>query len=216
VLAATASGAATGGALGAGWRAVAGNHEAPWIVARAAGLTSYLLLVALVATGLGLSHPWRAALRRPAPATRLRLHLSLAACTLAFTVLHVVLLATDPYARVGWWGAVLPLGAGYRPVPVTLGVLGLYAGLAAGLTAALAGRLARRLWWPVHKVAAGSLILVWLHAVLAGSDLPALRAGYLGTGLAVGLLAVSRYAARTPADRLAAAEEPERRRLAPR
>jgi hypothetical protein len=201
VLGAAASGAATGALLGTGWRAVSGNHQAPWIVGRAAGISSYLLLVALVATGLVLSHPWRTGWRRPGPATRLRLHASLAAFTLAFTVLHVVVLATDRYAGVGWRGALLPLGAAYRPVPVTLGVIGLCAGALAGLTAALAGRIAARVWWPVHKVAAGALVLVWLHGVLAGSDTAALRLFYLGTGLGVAVLGVTRYLARTPADR---------------
>jgi hypothetical protein len=130
-------------------------------------------------------------------------HVSLAVFTLAFVVLHVVVLATDSYAGVGWRGTLVPMGATYRPVPVTLGVVGLYAGLLAGLTAALAGRLPLRVWWPVHKVAALGLVLVWLHGVQAGSDSALLSWMYIGTGLAVALLALSRYAARTPADRLA-------------
>ena len=56
------------------------------------------------------------------------------------TVLHIVVLATDKYAGVGWWGSFVPMGATYRPLPVTLGVIGLYAGLAAGITAAVKAR----------------------------------------------------------------------------
>ncbi len=194
--------------LGAGWHTIAGNRNAPWIVGRAAGVGSYLLLVGLVGFGLVLSHPWRTRLRRPSTAARLRVHVSLAAFTLAFTALHVVVLATDSYAGVGWRGALLPMGASYRPVPVTLGVIGLYAGLLTGFTAALSGRLVRRIWWPIHKVAAVSLVLVWLHGVLAGSDSVALRALYLGTALAVLVLGVSRYVARTPADRKAELDGP--------
>ena len=94
------------------------------------------------------------------------------------------MLATDRWAGVGWAGAALPLGASYRPVPVTLGVLGLWLGLLAGLSAALAGRLPRRAWWPLHKIAAVSLALVWTHGVLAGSDTPALLAMYVISGMA--------------------------------
>jgi len=72
-----------------------------------------------------------------------------------------------------------------------------------GLTARFAGRIAPRAWWPIHKVAAAVLVLVWGHSVLAGSDLPALRGFYLASGCALLGLAVTRYAARTPADRLA-------------
>ena len=175
----------------------------PWLLARAGGLTSYLLLVALVATGLLLAHPRLARMRRPDATTRLRLHVGLAVGTLVFTVLHVVALAVDEHAGVGWQGALLPLASTYRPVPVTLGVIGLYAGVAAALTASAAGGLAARVWWPVHKVAAVSLVLVWVHSVLAGSDTPALLVLYLATGAAVLLLAVSRYVARTTADEVA-------------
>lgn len=176
----------------------------PWLIARAGGLTAYLLLVALVITGLVLSHPWRNRITRPSTASRLRIHAALASGTLAFMVLHIVALAVDEHAHVGWAGALLPLSSGYRPVPVTLGVIGMYAGLVAGLTASMAGRLAARIWWPVHKAAAISLVLVWAHSVLAGSDTPQLLAVYIGTGVLVLVLAASRYVARTNADLVAA------------
>jgi hypothetical protein len=131
-----------------------------------------------------------------------RLHVVLAVLVLVLTTLHVIVLATDRFAGVGWWGALLPMRASYRPVPVTLGLIGAWTGLLAGITAALAGHLPARTWWPIHKVAAASLVLVWLHGVLAGGDTHALRWIYLSTGLLVGAVAVSRYAARTPADRV--------------
>jgi len=190
----------------AAWTAVAafrGSSPVPWVFARASGVTSYLLLVALVVTGLVLSHPWSRGLRRPSARTRLGLHVSLATFTLVFTVLHVVVLATDPWAQVGWRGVVLPMASTYRPVPVTLGVVAVWAGLVTGLTARLAGSVAARVWWPIHKVAAAALALVWGHSVLAGTDVVGLRGFYLATGLAVVALAVTRYAARTPADRVA-------------
>ena len=59
-----ASTAASAWLVGRGVIAVAGDRQAPWILGRAAGLTSYLLLVGLVAFGLVLSHPWRSRLTR--------------------------------------------------------------------------------------------------------------------------------------------------------
>ncbi|HET9655691.1 MAG TPA: hypothetical protein VFP72_10080 [Kineosporiaceae bacterium] len=204
ILAITAAGAGTAWLLGRAAAAVSGNRQAPWIVGRASGITAYLLLLLVVMMGLVLAHPWRARLRRPSTVSRIRLHVVLTAFTLAFTVLHVVVLATDHYAGVGWRGALLPLGASFRPVPVTLGVIGLYAGLLAGATAVLAGRLPARIWWPLHKVSGLALLLVWVHGLTAGSDTPALLGLYAGGGLLVLLLAVSRYVATTPADRLEA------------
>jgi hypothetical protein len=168
------------------------------MIGRASGVSCYLLLVALVAVGLGLSHPWRGRLRTPSNVTRIRIHLSLAAFALALLVLHVVVLATDSYAKVGWSGAFLPMASEYRPVPITLGVLGAYSGLFAGVTAVSAGRWARRIWYPVHKLAIGVLGLVWLHALLAGSDAKGLMLMYVLTGLGIVVLAASRYLTPAP------------------
>ena len=192
---------AVSGALAAalvGWvvLGVANDPKAPWILGRAAGLTAYALLVALVCTGLFLAHPASARFRRPHPLLRLRLHAGLAAFTGAFLVLHVVVLATDRFAGVGWAGSLLPLASTYRPLPVTLGVLGFYSGLLAGGTAALAGRIAGRLWWPIHKVASLCFVLVWFHGLLAGSDSAVLRPVYAGTGVLVATLALARWTAR--------------------
>jgi len=202
VLMLAGAGWATAWLLGRAATSVAGNHNAPWIVGRASGITAYLLLLAVTALGLALSHPWRARYRRPSTVARIRAHAVLATFTLAFTVLHIVVLANDSYAGVGWRGALLPMGASYRPVPVTLGVIGLYSGLLSGVTAALAGRLTARLWWPLHKVSALALVLVWLHGVFSGSDSATLTTMYVLTGAAVVALAVSRYVTTTPADRV--------------
>jgi hypothetical protein len=187
-----------------GWavHAVSGNRMAPWILGRAAGISSYLLLVVLVLFGLFLSHPARARVRWPNTATRIRVHIVVSVFTLAFTVLHVVVLATDRYAGVGWAGALLPMHASYRPVATTLGVIGLWSGLLAGMTAAFAGRLPLRLWWPIHKTASVAFILIWLHGVLGGGDNHALLAMYLVTAGLLTVVALSRYTARTPADQV--------------
>ncbi|MEI6623461.1 MAG: hypothetical protein WCP28_16315, partial [Actinomycetes bacterium] len=99
-------------------------------------------------------------------------------------------------------GSLLPFGSQYRPAAVTLGVIGMYAGLLAGGTAMLSSRFTQRIWWPIHKAAAVTLILVWAHGVWAGNDTPVLAWLYLVTGVATALLAVSRYVARTPSDRV--------------
>lgn len=177
-----------------------GRSTAPWVLGRASGLTSYALLTLLVCAGLLLSHPAVRRWRRPHQLTRVRLHATLAVFTLAFTTLHVVVLVADPWAHVGWRGALVPLASSYRPVGVTLGVLAVWSALLTGLTTALAGRGLGRVWWPVHKVAGLAFLLVWAHAVLAGSDSRALLVLYLASGGAVLVLALSRYQAATAVD----------------
>ncbi|HET6210684.1 MAG TPA: hypothetical protein VFD94_09900 [Jatrophihabitans sp.] len=200
-LAVAVSAIATGVLLGHAVRSVTGNRMAPWILARAAGVTSYLLMVALVLMGIALSHPWRSRVSRPSAASRIRIHVAFGLFTFGFTVLHIVVLATDRYAGVGWWGAFVPLGASYRPIPVTFGLIGLWLAILIGLTAALSGRLPGRAWWPLHKIATLSLVAIWIHAVLSGSDTSVLRPLYLSTALLVLAFGFSRYAARTAQDR---------------
>jgi hypothetical protein len=189
------SSAVTGTIAGLVIAAMSGNRMAPWIIGRATGVCAYLLLVALVVLGLTLSHPRRAERGRSAM-LRMRAHVVLSLLTFVMLALHVVVLATDRYAGVGWWGAALPMGAQYRPVPVTLGVLGAWLGVLAGISAGLAGRLPRRAWWPLHKIAAVSFVLIWLHGVYAGSDTLALFGLYAGTGALVVAVAFGRYTAR--------------------
>lgn len=200
VMGITVSSAATAWLVGMAVSSVAHNKMSHWLLGRAAGVTSYLLIVALVVMGLLLSHPAGTRLRRLPRTTLLRVHVSLAVFTLAFTALHIVVLASDPYAGVGWRGAFIPGLAVYRPLPVSLGVIGLYSGLLAGITASAAGRLIGKVWWPIHKVAIVSLVLVWIHGLLAGSDTKALVIMYALTGVGVVVLAISRYTARTRDD----------------
>ena len=179
-----------------GIAAVAVSHSAMplWLLARSAGISAYVLLTLVTAMGMLLSHKTRARLRPSA--ARIRLHLGLVVFTLAFTVMHIVVLVLDPYAKVGLAGAFLPLGAAYRPVPVTLGLLALWSGLIAGVSAALAGRGTGRVWLYLHRFAASAWLLAWAHAVMTGIDTAALVGMYTVSGLAILAIGLWRYLSR--------------------
>lgn len=192
----------TGALLGYAWMTATGADMGLWVVARASGLISYLLLTAVTIAGLLLASPPKSAARVIGIAQRLRIHVLLAIFALVFIVLHIVVLAIDPWAEVGWWGALVPFGSAYRPLPVTLGLLALWSGLISGLTAGLAGRGLGRVWLPLHRLAAAGWVLAWLHGVLAGSDTASWMWMYAGTGAVVIALVVRRVMARTPQDTL--------------
>ncbi len=130
----------SGIALVAAWLLVQRAEPTLWLIARSSGITSYALLTLVTVSGLLLSSrllsgrllPWRTQI--------LRTHIVLTGLTLALVVTHIVALATDPWAKVGWIGSFVPFTADYRPVAVTLGVAALWLGMAIGLSAALAGR----------------------------------------------------------------------------
>lgn len=167
----------------------------PWITGRALGIAGFLSLSALVVLGIWLRHPWR--FRRPFghSETRLRLHAALATATVALVAGHLVSLASDRYAGVGWSGAFVPGLSQYRTFAVSLGVIALFFMVLLVLTARAAGRRGARHWHTYHRFAALTFVLVWSHGVLAGTDTAALRVLYVTTGAGVGVLALTRYGA---------------------
>jgi hypothetical protein len=156
----------------------------PWIAARALGVTSYLLLGLEVALGLVLSHPRNAERWHRTPQV-FPWHQLVTVFVGAFLVLHVALLAIDPYAQVGIAGALLPGFSTYRPLPVAIGVIALYALIVTAVTATWTRLLPAGWWLRIHRLAAVAFLLVWVHAVLAGTDGGALTPLYLATGIPV-------------------------------
>lgn len=163
-----------------------------WLVARASGITTYLLLTAQVVLGLLLSHPsnqsrWRIS-KHLFP-----WHEQLWVFALAFLGAHVVSLVADPYAGVGLGGALVPGLSSYRSSAVGLGTLALYALLVTGLTARYTKLLPAGFWLTLHRLSLVVFGLAWLHGYLAGSDAAALGPLYLTTGLVVVGAAAYRY-----------------------
>ncbi len=156
----------------------------PWIAARALGVTAYLLLGLQVATGLLLSHPRNTATWRKTRQT-FPWHELLTVFTFAFLVLHIVLMAIDPYAKVGWVGSLVPGLSGYRPPAVAIGTVAFYAMIFVAVTAKWTKLLPGGWWLKAHRFAAVTFLLTWVHGVLAGTDGGALTPLYLATGLPI-------------------------------
>jgi hypothetical protein len=158
------------------------NRMLPWILGRSLGLASYLTLTAAVALGIWIRHPWRNQLWSPRPESLLRAHVVAVAGTVVLLAGHLVSIAMDRYAGVGWTGAFVPWHAQYRATAVALGTLGLYGIVLIGGTAALAGWIGRRVWFPIHSTSAAVFCLCLVHGAMAGSDSHALRWVYVATG----------------------------------
>ena len=170
----------------------------PWLTGRALGLAGYGAVTALVCAGLWLQHPWRQRARVLHPETTLRVHAALAVAAVLLVAGHMAALALDRFAGVGWRGALVPGMSGYRRLPVALGTLAFFLIVLLAVSAGLAGHRGTRHWLGIHRIAIAAFALAWAHGVLAGSDTPALRAGYVLSGGAVAALALTRYAATPP------------------
>ena len=186
------------------WVAVATGLSAkmlPWVLARAGGMTAYLMLVAAVTLGIVESTP-RLGRVRPVRQVTHHYHRYAMLFALAFVAVHVTSLVLDPYAGVSLAAVFVPGLSAYRPVAVSLGTLAVLAGILVGATAWFPARFPR-LWLVLHRGGGVIFVLVWFHAVAAGTDTPRLEALYIVTGLlplaaAVGRYLITRQALRRP------------------
>ncbi|HET9091764.1 MAG TPA: hypothetical protein VFN50_05110 [Acidimicrobiales bacterium] len=157
----------------------------PWILGRGLGLAAYLTLFSLTMLGLWYRHPLR--VRHPVlhPETTLRLHAALASASVVLLTGHLVSLASDSYAGVGWAGALVPGRSAYRTVPVAIGVASFWLLLGVVVSARLGARIGRLGWHHLHQLALLAFCGAFVHGIEAGTDTAALRVGYGLTGLAV-------------------------------
>jgi DMSO/TMAO reductase YedYZ heme-binding membrane subunit len=137
-----------------------------------------------VGLGLVLSHPrntaaWRTT-RQVVP-----WHELITVFVWAFLILHIVLMAIDPYAKVGWLGALVPGLSEYRTPAIAIGTVAVYAMLITAITAKWTKLLPDGWWLKIHRLSALTFLATWVHSVLAGTDGGALMPVYLATGLPI-------------------------------
>ena len=156
-----------------------------WVLGRGLGIASFLSLSALVAFGTWVRHPLRARVKWPTPPSTLAVHASLGAATLTLVAAHLTALALDPWAKIGWLGALVPWVSSYRPTPVALGVIALWGILLVGGTARMAGKLGRKRWLRVHRLAWVVWTSALLHGLTTGSDTMALRYVYAASAAVI-------------------------------
>ncbi len=151
----------------------------PWELGRIFGIATLLILWVL--TNLGFAARGKIPLYRAgiSQLTLLRLHRILAAIGGSFLVVHLLTLAIDKYAGVGFIGIIVPFSATYRPLAVAIGTAALYLGLAVGGSAALSGLLVGPSWLSIHRLAIVMFLAAWIHGVTAGTDTPELLPLYL-------------------------------------
>lgn len=166
---------------------------APWLIARSAGVTAYLLLTVLVIVGFILASVpnkdnWRLS------KYMLPFHRMLSLFLAAFLTLHVLAIALDSYVKVGILGVLIPGLSVYRTLSVAIGTLAFYGVIVTGLTAKYTRLLPSGKWLMVHRVAFITFIFAFLHSVWTGTDTQSLHLMYDVTAALVLVAAFIRYA----------------------
>ena len=139
-----------------------------WVLARAGGLTAYLLLTASVLAGLVLKS--RPLGTRVKPAAVTDVHRVLASLALLALALHGAGLVFDRTVRIDLLGLVVPGRVPYRPVWTAVGVVAAEALLAVYASFSVRRRIGVRTWRRLHWLTYGLFAAATVHGLLAGSD----------------------------------------------
>lgn len=163
-----------------------------WVLLRAAGIGSYVMLFLSVAWGL-VSTTGVVTKGVSKPSANL-FHAFVASAGLALLGVHLGLLLVDGFMPFSVMAVTLPMASGYRPLAVTAGVIAMYGIVAIVVTSWLRTRVGTAWWRRVHLLAVPAFTLALAHGVFAGTDTerPWAFALYAVSGLVVVFLTIVR------------------------
>lgn len=139
-----------------------------WDVARAGGLTAYVLLTAAVIVGLALSLKYQSP--RWPRLINSEWHNYLTLLSTVFLAVHVLAVAVDPYTHFGLAEILVPLATHYRPFWMSLGIVGLYLGIAIGISAWIRPLIGYQVWRRLHVLTLVVYALATVHGLFTGTD----------------------------------------------
>lgn len=160
-----------------------------WVLARVSGLSAYAALAVALLTGVALRTAvldWLGSNR----AIR-SMHEFTTVLWLPLAALHVLSLLLDATARIRVVDVFLPFRAGYGTLAIGLGSLSVDMLLAVTVAAYLKRRMAKDVWLWVHRLAYVAFALIFLHAVLSGTDFSDPAVSAITWGTAAGLLTLT-------------------------
>lgn len=163
-----------------------------WVLARVAGLSSYAALAIALVTGIALR---TAVLDWLGSNRALRaLHEYTTVLWIPLACLHLVSLLLDTTARIGLLDLVIPFHSAYGTLAIGLGALSVDVLLLVTVTAFFKRRMNKDMWLWLHRLAYVAFALLFLHAVLSGTDFsdPVVSAITWATAAMLVMLALAR------------------------
>jgi sulfoxide reductase heme-binding subunit YedZ len=159
-----------------------------WLVSRASGVVSLLLVSASVLIGLAMAS--KVVRKRGAAPVLVRVHEQTALAGLIAIAVHGITLLGDRWLNPGVGGLLVPFTMSYRPAFTGLGIVAGYLAALLGLSFYVRRRIGARLWRKLHR----ATVLVWLlgviHTLGTGTDAgsPWLQALMVATGAPIVVL----------------------------
>lgn len=169
------------------------NPSFPWYIARASGITAYILMFLVVIIGTGLTSRYTYKIFNPVKAWVIHKYLSLALGVAVIT--HIVSLLFDKFISLGFLEVLIPFYASYRPVLLSLGIFAFYLLILIVVSSLLFRIRYARSWRFIHYFTYTLFILSFVHGVLIGTDSrnPVMQGVYWFTGILFFISAVYRF-----------------------
>ena len=159
-----------------------------WVLGRVCGLASYASLAIALLTGIALR---TAVLDWLGSNRALRsLHEYTTVLWIPLGVLHVAALLLDHTARITPLDVFVPFSASYGTLGIGLGTLSLDVLFVVAVTAWLKRRMAPPAWRWLHRLSYVAFVLLFVHAMLTGTDFSDPLVSAITWGAATGLLAL--------------------------
>ena len=140
-----------------------------WYASRATGITSLVLLSAVVLLGITVNRQGRLPGLPRFAVTGLHRNLSLIA--VVFVAVHVVTAVADSYVSISLAAAVIPFVSSYEPFWLGLGAVSLDLLAAVIVTSLVRSRIPRRAWRMVHWLSYGMYPVAVVHSIGSSTDL---------------------------------------------
>jgi sulfoxide reductase heme-binding subunit YedZ len=139
-----------------------------WILARASGITAYVLLTLSVLAGLTVkSRPFGRAVRAAAATDT---HRFLSWLALGALAIHGATLMLDRTIHIGLGALLVPGLSGYRPIATALGVLAAELAALIILSFPFRKRIGARTWRRLHWATYAIFAFATAHGLAAGTD----------------------------------------------
>lgn len=164
-----------------------------WYLSRTAALSAYILLFISVCLGLGLKSrylkpilgQWRT----------FDLHQFTMVLAGALVGLHIFSLLGDTYFSFNLGGLLVPMTAPYRPLWISLGIVGFYVGLVIVLSSCIRRFIGQRIWRILHYTSYVLFFIILFHGVKSGTDTDTtwVQWLYISTGSITAFLILLRF-----------------------
>lgn len=159
-----------------------------WFITRGSGVVTLILLTLSVA--LGVANVQRLQTARVPRFVINAVHRNASLLALVFLAIHIVTITLDSYVNISLTDAVVPFGAGYRPLWVGLGAVALDLMLAVVVTSLLRRHIGYRAWRATHWLAYACWPVALLHGLGIGTDTGATWMQVV-TGICVAIVAAA-------------------------